>query len=129
MWVYCQKAILTTQLFCDTLSEKNSSDKSVEILSWCRKFCPTKNFVCRKFCPIFQYKSQAKIGQNCRIFGLVSKILSDEFLSDRVSQKKEKVFEIESFNWLHRSFSLFMQQATEPLVIKVMLLFCYFCPK
>ena len=57
------------------------------------------------------------------------KILSDEFLSDRVSQKKEKVFKIESFNWLHRSFSLFMQQATETLVIKVMLLLCYFFPK
>ena len=57
------------------------------------------------------------------------KILSNEFLFDRVSQKKEKVFEIESFNWLHRSFSLFMQQATKALVIKVMLLLCYFCPK
>ena len=58
-----------------------------------------------------------------------TKILSDEFLSDRVSQKKEKVFEIESFNWLHRSFSLFMQQATKALVIRVMFLLCYFCPK
>ena len=62
----------------NTLSDKNSSDKIVEISSWCRKFCPTKNFVRRKFCPMFQYKSQAKIGQKCRNFGLVSKILSDE---------------------------------------------------
>ena len=61
-----------------TLSDKNSSDKSVEISAWCRKFCPTKHFVRRKFCPIFQYKSQVKIGQNCRNFVLVSKILSDE---------------------------------------------------
>ena len=69
----------------DTLSDKNSSDKSVEISAWCRKFCPTKHFVRRKFCPIFQYKSQVEIGQNCRNFGLVSKILSDEILSDKVS--------------------------------------------
>ena len=79
----------------DTLSDKNSSDKSVEISAWCRKFCPTKHFVRRKFCPIFQYESQVKIGQNCRNFGLVSnilsdeifcpsKILSDEILSDKV---------------------------------------------
>ena len=33
---------------------------------------------------IFQYKSQAKIGQNCRNFGWLSKILSDEILSDKV---------------------------------------------
>ena len=32
-----------------------------------------ENFVRRKFCPVFQYKSQAKIGQNCQNFGLVSK--------------------------------------------------------
>ena len=37
-----------------------------------------EHFVRRKFCPIFQYKSQAKIGQNCRKFSLVSKILTDE---------------------------------------------------
>ena len=61
-----------------TLSDKNSSDKIVEISAWCQKLCPTKSFVRRKFCPIFQYKSQAKIGQNCRNFGLVSKILSVE---------------------------------------------------
>ena len=29
----------------NTLLDKNSSDKIVEILTWCRKFCPTKNFV------------------------------------------------------------------------------------
>ena len=34
-----------------TLSGKNSSDKSVEISAWCRKFRPTKYFVRRKFCP------------------------------------------------------------------------------
>ena len=34
------------------------------------------NFVRRKFCPIFQYQIQEKIGQNCRNFGLLSKILS-----------------------------------------------------
>ena len=67
-----------------------------EISAWCRKFCPTKHFVRRKFCPKFQYKSQIKNGQNCRNFGLVSnilsdeifcpsKILSDETLSDKVS--------------------------------------------
>ena len=61
-----------------TLSDIDSSDKSVEISAWCRKFCPTKRFVRRKFCPIFQYKSQAKIGQNYRNFGLVSKVLSDK---------------------------------------------------
>ena len=33
-----------------------------------------------KFCPIFQNKSQAKIGQNCRNFGLVSKFLSDDII-------------------------------------------------
>ena len=37
-----------------------------------------KSFVRRKFCPMFQYKTQAKIGQKCRNFCLVSKILSDE---------------------------------------------------
>ena len=66
------------QTFKYTLLDKKSSDKTVEIYAWCRKFCPTKNFVCRKFCPIFQYKSQAKIGQNYRHFALLSKILSDE---------------------------------------------------
>ena len=30
-----------------TLSDKNSSDKSVETSAWCRKFCPTKCFVRR----------------------------------------------------------------------------------
>ena len=65
-------------------SDINSSEKSVEISAWCRKFCPKKHFVRQKFCPIFQYKSQVKIGQNCRNFGLVSKILSDEILSDKV---------------------------------------------
>ena len=80
-----------------TLSDKKSSDKSVEILDGCRKFCLTKNFVRRKFCPIFQYKSQAKIGQKCRNFGLVSKILSDEIfcpskiLSDEILS--DKVFD------------------------------------
>lgn len=74
------------------LSDKNSSEKIVEISTWCRKFCPTKYFVRQKFCPMFQ----AKIGQKCRNFGLVSKIfsdeifcpskiLSDELLSDKVS--------------------------------------------
>ena len=58
--------------------DKNSFDKSVELLAWCRKFCPTKNFVRRKFFPMFQYKSEAKIGQKCRNFALLSKILSDE---------------------------------------------------
>ena len=78
----------------NTLSDKNSSDKIVEISAWCRKFCPTKNFVRRKFCPMFQYKSQAKIGQKCRNFGLVSKILSDEIfcpskiLSDEILSDK-----------------------------------------
>ena len=61
-----------------TLSDKNSSDKCVEILAWFRNFCPTNHFVRRKLCPIFPYKSQAKIGQNCRNFSLVSKILSNE---------------------------------------------------
>ena len=64
--------------FLTTLSDKNSSDKIVETLTWCRKFCSTKNFVRRKFYPIFQCKSQEKIGQNCRNFGLVSKILPVE---------------------------------------------------
>ena len=32
-----------------TLSEKNSSNKIVELSAWCRKFCPTKTFVRRKF--------------------------------------------------------------------------------
>ena len=77
-----------------TLSDKISSDKTVQISAWCRKVCPMKNIVRRKFCPIFQYKSQAKIGQNCRIFGLVSKILSDEIfcpskiLSDEILSDK-----------------------------------------
>ena len=70
-------------LWC-TLLDKNSSDKIVEISAWCRKFCPTKNFV--------QYFN-TKVGnirQNCRNFGLVSKILHDEIfypskiLSDKV---------------------------------------------
>ena len=95
------KIFHTPIFFCKifhTLSDKNSSDKSVEISAWCRKFCPTKDFVRRKFCPIFQYKSQVKIGQNCRNFDLLSKILSDEIfcpskilsdeiLSDKVSYK------------------------------------------
>ena len=55
-----------------TLSEKNSSHKIVEILTWRQKFCPTKTFVRRKFCPILQNKTQAKIGKNCRNLGLVS---------------------------------------------------------
>ena len=71
-----------------TLSDKNSSDKIVEISAWCRKFCPTKNFVRQKFYPMFQYKSQAKIGQICRNFSLVSKILSDEILSDKVPSSR-----------------------------------------
>ena len=85
-----------------TLSDKNSSDKSVEISAWCRKFCPTKDFVRRKFCPIFQYKSQAKIGQKCRNFGLVSKILSDEIfcpskiLSDELLSDKVPYIENKS---------------------------------
>ena len=33
------------------LLDKNSSDKIVEILARCQKFCPTKYFVRRKFCP------------------------------------------------------------------------------
>ena len=76
------------------LSDKNSSDKSVEISAWCRKLCPTKHFVRRKFCPIFQYNSQVKIGQNCPNFDLVSKILSDEIfcqtknLSDEILSDK-----------------------------------------
>ena len=37
--------------FAHTLSDKNSSDKTVEILAWCRKFCPMKYFVRRKFFP------------------------------------------------------------------------------
>ena len=82
----------------NTLSDKNSSDKSVEISAWCRKFCPTKHFVRRKFCPIFQYNSQVKIGQNCRNFGLVSKILSDKIfcpskiLSDEILSDKVHAF-------------------------------------
>ena len=78
-----------------TLSDKNSSDEIVEISTWCQKFCPTKNFVRRKFCLIFQYKIQAKIGQSYRNFGLVSKILSDEILSDKVILfylKNDKIF-------------------------------------
>ena len=31
--------------------EKNSLDKTAENSTWCRKFCPPKNFVRRKFCP------------------------------------------------------------------------------
>ena len=73
-----KKAVIFKPFLCNTLSDKNSSDKIVKISAWCRKFCPTKNFVRRKFCPMFQYKSQAKIGQKCRNFGRVSKILSDE---------------------------------------------------
>ena len=72
-----------------TLSDKNWSDRIVEISAWCWKFCPTKNFVRRKCCPLFQYKSKAKIRQNCRNFGLKFKILSDEILSDKVSSTPE----------------------------------------
>ena len=85
-----KKAVIFKPFLCNTLSDKNSSDKIVEISALCWKFCPTKNFVRRKFCPMFQYKSQAKIGQKCRNFSLVSKILSDEIfcpskiLSDKV---------------------------------------------
>ena len=63
---------------CFNTKVRQKSDKSVEISARCRKFCLTKHFVRRKFCSIFQYKSQVKIGQNCRNFGLVSKILSGE---------------------------------------------------
>ena len=77
-----------------TLSDKNSQNKSFEILAWCRKFCPTKNYVRRKFCLIFQYKIQAKIRQKCRNLGLVSKIVSD------------KVCIINSFNLI---FFLFLE--------------------
>ena len=90
----CQFKTVWSQFYKSTLSDKNSSDKSVEISACCRKFCPTKHFVRRKFCPIFQYKSQVKIGQNCRNFGLVSKILSDEIfcpskiLSDEILSDK-----------------------------------------
>ena len=90
-------AFLSNTALRITLSDKNLSYKIVEISAWCRKFCPTKTFVRRKFCPMFQDKSQAKIGQKCRNFGLVSKILSDEIfcpskilsdelLSDKVLQ-------------------------------------------
>ena len=76
-------------IIMSTLLDKNSTDKIVEISAWCQRFFPTKSFVRRKFCLIFQYKSQAKIGQNCRNFGLVSillftKLLSDEILSDKI---------------------------------------------
>ena len=69
-------------------------DKIVKISALCRKFCQTKNFVHRKFCSIFQCKSRAKIGQKCRNFGLVSKLLSDEIfcptklLSDEILSDK-----------------------------------------
>ena len=98
--LYRRAALSIYRINKGALSDKNSSDKIVEI-SACRKFCPTKiwsdekNCVRRKFCPMFQYKSQAKIGQNRRNFGLVSKILfdqifcptkifSDELLSDKI---------------------------------------------
>ena len=74
------------------ISDKNSSHKIVEMSEWCWNFCPTKNFVRQKYCPIFQYKSQAKIGKNCRNFGLVSKILSDEILSDKVTEMNLTLF-------------------------------------
>ena len=91
--------ILSVENFVQYFNTKvrQRSHKIVEILAWCRKFCPTKNFVRRKLCPMFQYKSQVKIGKKCGNFGLVSKILSDEIfcpskilfdeiLSDKVYQ-------------------------------------------
>ena len=93
--IFCKKSkrhlllkMYPQELF--TLSDKNLSGKIVKIQAWCRKFCLSKNSVRRNFCPIFKYKSQAKIGQNCRNFGLVSKILSSrifcptKILSDKV---------------------------------------------
>ena len=49
-----------------------------------------KNFVCQTICPIFQYKSQATIGKIFRNFDLVSKILSNEILSNISIQKSGK---------------------------------------
>ena len=37
------------------IDEKISSDKTAEISTWCRKFCPPKNFVRPKFCPTIFY--------------------------------------------------------------------------
>ena len=76
---------------------RQKSDKIVEIRALCRKVCPTKNFVRRIFCPILQYKSQTNVGQHCRNFGLMSKILSDEIfcpkkiLSDEILSDKVAV--------------------------------------
>ena len=67
---------------------KQTEDKIVKHIPYRTNICcrtklstfwlGVKNFVRQKFYPIFQYKSQEKIGQNCRNFSLVSKILSNE---------------------------------------------------
>ena len=76
--------ILSVENFVQYFNTKvrQKSDKTVEISAWFRKFCPTKNFVRRKFCPMFQYKSQAKIGQKCKKYRKFcpTKILSEEII-------------------------------------------------
>ena len=88
-----------------TLSDKNSSDKIVEISAWCRKFCPSKNFVRLKFCPIFQYKSQTKIGQNFwnvrTILNLRLYTLWDNISWDKIFDTKPKFRQFcPIFGWL-----------------------------
>ena len=64
-------ALSVRSLISNTLSDKNSSDKSVEISALCRKFCPTKHLV--RFCPTFQYKLLSFcdiLQKSSRIFGV-----------------------------------------------------------
>ena len=78
-WVHIKCNQLTiddNEKFQNTLSHKNSSHKIFEISAWCGKFCPTKIVSVENFVQYFN--SQAKIRQDYRNFGLVSKILSEE---------------------------------------------------
>ena len=50
---FVRRKILSIENFVQYFNAKvgQKSDKSVEILAWCRNFCPTKYFVRRNFCP------------------------------------------------------------------------------
>ena len=87
------------------ISDKNSSEKiirrhkSVEILAWCRKFCPSKSLIRRKFCPTnfcSVRHPQSSLRKKRRRFFLVSnlfvnnKILSIEMFLQRVSTSLNK---------------------------------------
>ena len=70
-----------------TLSDKNSSDKIVEISDWCQKFCPTKDFVRRKFCPTkfcpVRYTIYELLRGGCKRHAL-KKLISQELFKDNL---------------------------------------------